>query len=336
MKIVIMAGGKGTRFWPLSNEEKPKQFRNIYSSKSMLQETYTRFRAWVPAEKIFVLTKADYIPIIQEQLPELMLDQIIVEPAQRDTAACVCLTALYFQEREDDEPLVFSPSDQYISDAEELKEVLQASNSLAYQDKAIVTLGLKPTRPETQYGYMITSDRLNGSPAYQVDCFVEKPSFERALELCVMENVFWNSGIFVMKPSTILYYMAKFEEEMLYTIMDYINGDKESYLTLNKISVDYAIVEKADIIYMIPAYFQWDDVGSWSSLDRTFTNDQTGNIVLGNVHSDGVKNCIIHSDQKAVVIGVEDLIIVSTESGLLICNKSEEGKIKNIIGEHFK
>ncbi|MBY0074703.1 mannose-1-phosphate guanylyltransferase [Priestia aryabhattai] len=332
MKAIIMAGGQGTRFWPWSIKEKPKQFLTLSSDKTMIQETYDRFRKWLPIEKIFVVTTDEYYSLVIEQLPEINSDQIILEPERRDTGPCVALSALHFLEKQEDEVIVTVPSDQYISDGELFRNSMITAEKAAQKDRSIVTLGIVPTRPETGYGYIEAKEGVGQESIVPVKKFIEKPSLKQAVELLKNKNVYWNSGIFLWKPSTIAYYMELLQKDIWRTLLNNRSNLKQAYSKLPKISVDYAILEKAEKVYMIPAKFEWDDLGSWCSVERIQKENDKQNLELGNVYTLESNNCIVISDkQKALVIGVDDLIIVSTEEGLLVSHKSKEQIIKKAL-----
>lgn len=329
MKVVIMAGGKGLRFWPRSVESKPKQFLALTSHESMLQQTYHRFRKYVDISDIYVVTGSSYISLIREQLPLLDPSRMIVEPDQRDTGPCMALTARFFLQQDMDDVLVTAPSDQYIPDDKALMKTLLEAERLASKDKSIVTLGIVPTRPETGYGYIRAASESIIGQATRVLRFEEKPNEQRANELLLEPDTYWNSGIFVWKPSTIDYYMKLFQRDMWNKL--WLSGEslETMYATLPKLSVDYAILEKAETVFTIPVHFVWDDVGTWSALERVFPPDDQGNLLFGEVYPLRASNSIIYAeDQKVITIGVDDLIIVSTKEGLLVCRKSEDQNIK--------
>ncbi|HEY1215888.1 MAG TPA: mannose-1-phosphate guanylyltransferase, partial [Bryobacteraceae bacterium] len=281
MKVVIMAGGKGLRFWPRSVEERPKQFLALTSHDSMLQQTYNRFRKYVDVADIYVVAGSSYIPLILEQLPLLEPSRLIVEPERRDTGPCMALTARFFLQQHVDDVLVTAPSDQYIPDDQALMKALLEAEQLATRDESIVTLGIIPTRPETGYGYIrATSETVIGQ-AKRVLRFVEKPNEQRARELMLEPDTYWNSGIFVWKPSTIDYYMKFYQRDMWNKL--WLSGEslEHVYASLPKLSVDYAILEKAESVYTIPVHFVWDDVGTWTALERVYPRDDQGNLLFG-------------------------------------------------------
>ncbi|TNJ66578.1 mannose-1-phosphate guanylyltransferase [Paenibacillus hemerocallicola] len=334
MKIVILAGGSGTRFWPRSVKTRPKQFLSLTSHETMLQQTYRRYTRWLPEAEVYVVTAREYKTLVEAQLPELSGDRLLLEPEQRDTGPCIALTAQHFLSRDDDEVLVTMPSDHFTDEPEELVRALRIAAKAAERKTAIVTLGVVPTRPETGYGYIRTTEIVSEDGLLEASKFIEKPSLEVAEKLIRDSGVFWNSGIFVWKPSTIAHYM-RMHQPFLWNMLTDRDGKAETtYSMLPKISIDYAILEKADSILTIPVKFKWDDVGIWTSLERIQQANEEGNILngLGHVHAESTRNSIIYTDHpRTMVIGVNDLIIVSTEDGLLVCHKSEEQRIKSAL-----
>lgn len=335
MLAVIMAGGKGTRFWPRSVEDKPKQFLALTeSNKTMLQLTYQRFRKWLSPEAIYVVTARRYLDLVHDQLPELDEERLIIEPEQRDTSACTAMAALYFIQRGMDDVLVFAPSDQHIPDEQELREVLELAERKAATGCDIVTLGIVPTRPETGFGYLQAVPPTGNERLVPIHAFLEKPPAETAARLIQQPHVYWNSGIYVWKPSTIAHYMQK-EQSVMWNQLAACRSMAEVdevYAGLSKLSIDYAVIEKAKSVYTIPVSFVWDDVGLWTSLERIRPADAEGNLIHGDVKLARTTNSIIHTDgQQTVVLGVSDLVIVSTAEGLLVCHKSEENQIKVIL-----
>ncbi|BBI36077.1 mannose-1-phosphate guanylyltransferase [Cohnella abietis] len=334
MKIVIMAGGKGSRLWPRSVEDRPKQFLALTSEETMLQLTYRRLVRIVPSRQIYVVTAALYRALVMEQLPELDEGKIITEPVQRDTGPCVALSALHFLRQDDDEVLVMMPSDQHIPNILALYEALSKAEAIAESSRSIVTLGIVPARPETNYGYIMTSETDSIEGARKVTSFVEKPDMEAAIKLVQLPNVYWNSGIIVWKPSTIAHSMEEHQPELWSALAGGGMAPETEYAALPKISVDYAILEKANNLFTIPFRYEWEDLGSWASLERVREEeaDANGNIVHGVVHAlESSNNIIFAEGRKTIVIGADDLIIVSTAEGLLICHKSKEPFLKSFV-----
>jgi len=334
MKIVIMAGGKGSRLWPRSVDGKPKQFLPLMSEETLLQQTYRSLARIVPESKLYVVTAAQFEALVAEQLPELGADRLLTEPLQRDTGPCAALSALHFLRREDDETLVLMPSDHHIPRLEALVEALRTAEAEARDADAIVTLGISPTRPETNYGYIRVSSAPNGRGARKVDSFVEKPDIETARRLIAGGDVYWNSGIIVWKPSTIAAEMHEHQPELWADLLEAGDRPESAYARLPKISIDYAVLEKSRRLYTIPFGHAWEDLGSWASLERIREEqaDRNGNIVHGAVHAfDSNRNIVFSEGPRTIVIGADDLIIVSTGEGLLVCHKSKEPYLKTII-----
>lgn len=334
MKIVILAGGAGTRFWPRSVEHRPKQFLALTSDETMLQQTYRRFLQVLPADNVYVITAKRYRSLVEQQLPELKESRLLLEPEQRDTGPCIALAASHFLRQNDDEALVTMPADHFTEEPEELMAALRLAEEAAGRSRTIATLGIVPTRPETGYGYMRTAGRKSGETALEVTAFVEKPPLELAEALIRDPGVFWNSGIFVWKPTTIAHYMKLHQPAIWNALGDGGDDLADAYAKLPKISVDYAILEKAETIVTFPVRFKWDDVGIWTSLTRIQPTDADGNIVGGHGKAfvDSTSNSIIYTNHpKTMIIGVRDLIVVSTEDGLLVCHKSEEQRIKSAL-----
>lgn len=333
MNAVIMAGGKGSRFWPRSTDAKPKQFLELTASgETMLQLTYRRLRSWLPKENIYVSTSRKYAALVKEQLRELAADRLIEEPEQRDTAPGIALAALYFLNRGSDEAFVAIPSDQHIPDADALGEALRLCGEVAREERAIATLGIVPSRPETGYGYIEAEPKPYRDDVFRVMSFIEKPDASTAQSLIRRSNIYWNSGIFTWRPSTIAYYMVLHQPQMWAALTGAGEHLETVYASLPKISVDYAILEKADRIFMIPARFEWDDVGNWTALERIRGADRYGNIMEGNVEAvDSAGNIVFSDAPKTVLIGVSDLIVVSTPAGILICRKTMDQRIKSVL-----
>ncbi|WP_027087816.1 mannose-1-phosphate guanylyltransferase [Cohnella panacarvi] len=330
MKIVIMAGGKGNRLWPKSASGKPKQFIALNSDETMLQTTYRSLARYLGREKLYVATAAQYLALVQEQLPELDPARLIVEPLQRDTAPCIALAALRFVREGDDEAIVTMPADHLIPDTRALVAKLAEAEVHAEAGEAIVTLGVVPNRPETNYGYIHTGDE--GGSAMKVRAFLEKPSKERAEEWISMQGVYWNSGICVWKPSTIASAMERYQPSIWYPLLEAKAIDESVYEKLPRISIDYAVLEKSEHTYCIPVSFDWDDLGTWQSLERIGQTDASGNIAIGDVLFAEASNSIVYADMRqAIILGVDDLIVVATDEGLLVCHKSKEPLLKKYV-----
>ena len=341
--VLIMAGGSGTRFWPLSTNERPKQFLDLVSEKTMIRETVDRVVKLVPAEKIFISTNIAYLDIIKKELPEIPEKNIIFEPMARDTAACIGYAALIIQKIHKDSIMAVLPSDHLIKKEKEFLESLNFAFEEAEKD-VIVTLGIKPSYPETGYGY-INFKRGDSLPniknVYEVLKFEEKPNIEKAKEYLASGQYLWNSGMFIWKASTILKCFKEFLPEIYSGLEviatsigtnDYEKVLKEEFVKLPSESIDYGVMEKAENIYVIPGNFGWDDVGSWLSIERIKKSNQDGNVINGNVISIKTKNTVVQGGKKLIAtIGLEDMIIVDTEDAILICNKDNTQEVKEVI-----
>lgn len=333
---LIMAGGKGTRFWPLSTEDRPKQFLNLLGNDTMLQMTYDRINKIVPKERIFVSTGSKYKDLVCSQLKNIPQENIIVEPESRNTSACICLSSFYMKRRFSNCNIIVLPSDHLIEDEQEfINTVKEADDFLNKNSDGIVTFGIKPNRAETGYGY-INSDFLNSNKITKVNSFVEKPDYDTALKYVESGNYYWNSGIFVWNVDLILNLIYKFLNNTYkvlspildLTFSDYIDFVNENYKFTDAISIDYGVMEKYNNIYVIQGNFGWDDVGSWSSVDRYGEKDNNGNVL----NSGGVlmksNNNIVLTKKKILLNNVDDLIVVETDDCILVSSKQHAQDIK--------
>jgi len=344
---LIMAGGKGTRFWPLSTEEKPKQFLKLIGNYTMIQMTVNRIKPIIPIERIFVCTAAMYVNLVKEQLPQLPEKNIIIEPEGRNTAPCIALSALVIQRYYKDANMIVLPSDHLIKDEEKFRNIVKTSNEFIEKNNdAIITIGMKPERPETGYGYIkynIDSDIKSLSNIFKVDKFVEKPNEEKAKEYLEDKSYLWNGGMFLWKVSTIIneiktYCLSTYEaiHEIEYvaeeTLQDLID---KKYHETESISIDYAVLEKSNNIYVVPSEIGWDDIGTWKSVERYKEKDINNNILDGNARVIESKcNIAINSCKRVVLIGVDDVMTLETEDSIYIVNKGYMENLrdyKNII-----
>ncbi|WP_195972833.1 mannose-1-phosphate guanylyltransferase [Clostridium thermobutyricum] len=333
---LIMAGGQGTRFWPLSTEEKPKQFLNLIGSKTMIQMTVDRIKHIIPMDKIFVCTGERYVDLVKTQLPNLPKRNIIIEPEGRNTAPCIALSAFYIERYYKDAKMVVLPSDHLIKNEQKFREILlDCEEYLDKNIKSIITLGMKPNRPETGYGYIKFSDEtdiINKSEIIRVDKFVEKPNFEKAKEYLKEKKYLWNGGMFIWTVNNILEQFAKYIPETYEALkgiskVDEIDIQREinkNYKNTCPISVDYGILEKAEEIYVIPSDIGWDDIGTWKSIERYREKDYQDNIVSGDVKVIESKSnmAINNTNKKVIMIGMEDTMTVETEEAIFIVNKN--------------
>ena len=348
--LVIMAGGVGSRFWPMSTTEKPKQFIDVLGvGKTLIQLTVERFGDLVAPENIWVVTNQKYAPIVEEQLPNIPKANILCEPCRRNTAPCIAYVSWRIKSNDPKANIVVTPSDHIVMDITEFQRVIKDCMRFTSETDAIVTLGMKPNRPETGYGYIqadLSTSSLRNKEIYRVDSFREKPDLKTAMEYIKKNYYFWNAGIFIWNVNTIvnafrIYQptMAKIFESMLpvygtekeQAIID------ERFPECENISVDYAIMEKAEEIFVCPADFGWSDLGTWGSLHGQSKKDLYGNATIGqNISLIESHNCIVHTTQekKVVIQGLDGYIIAEKDDTLHICKLSEEQRIKQFSGEN--
>ncbi len=344
MKVtaMIMAGGRGERFWPKSRKNLPKQFLSLTDDGvTMIQHTVRRILPLVDMEDIYIVTNRDYKKLAMEQLPELPEENILCEPVGRNTAPCVGLAAMHINKKYDDALMIVLPSDHLIKYNSMFVNVLKDACDVAEKGDNLTTIGITPNYPETGYGYIKFDPDQSESRAYGVECFVEKPDLSTAKQYLADESYLWNSGMFVWKISTILKNMEKYMPdtyERLLTIKEAIGTDEQEtvleaeFEKMDSESIDYGIMEKADNIYVLPGTFGWDDVGSWLAVGRIRSTNEFGNTVQGNVITVETKNSIIEgSDKLIAAVGLEDMIVVDTEDALLICDKNHAGDIKKVL-----
>lgn len=342
--LVILAGGAGSRFWPISSEELPKQFLDILGcGRTLIQLTLERFNGLIPKENVWVVTAEKYREIVMEQLPEIPSSNILCEPCRRNTAPCICYVSWKIKKLNTKANIVVSPSDHLVVDIQAFQSAIDDSLSFAAETDAVVTLGLKPTRPETGYGYIkadLTYSSSRKHNIFRVDEFKEKPTLEVAKEYIQSPNYLWNSGIFIWNVNTIINAFRVYEPEVssiFEGLMSYYGTDKEqnkideSYPQCKNISVDYAILEKAEEIFVFPASFSWSDLGTWNSLREQSDMDKYGNVCIGdNIKLYDTYNTIVHTCNKKEVIveGLDGYVVAEKEGKLLVCRLSEEQRIK--------
>lgn len=344
---LIMAGGKGTRFWPLSTEEKPKQFLNLIGEETMIQMTINRIKPIIPIERIFVCTGERYVDLVKGQLTELPDRNIIIEPEARNTAPCITLSAMVIDRYYKNSNMVVLPSDHLIKDEEEFRNTLLAADKfIKEKDKAIVTLGMNPIRPEVGYGYIKYSEdvvKIDNFRVKKVDTFVEKPNLETAKQYLREGNYLWNGGMFIWSINNIINQINMYSPNTYNALIDVRKvNEKELQKTINNnyentegISIDYAVLEKSKDVYVIPSNFGWDDVGSWEAFDRYKEKDIFGNVYVGKTKAvDGRNNLIISSSHSVVVEGLSDIYVIENDGKILVgckSNVSNVKKLKNII-----
>ena len=345
ISVVIMAGGKGERFWPKSRMNMPKQFLSLSEDgKSMIQHTVERLKGLVDIQNMYIVTNEIYKDLVLEHIPDIPKENIIIEPVAKNTAPCIGLAAIHIAKKNPDSKMIILPSDHLIKFNEIFIDTLKIALDVVEKGDNLATIGITPNYPETGYGYInFTKGESfkDSANIYEVLRFVEKPNLEKAKEYLTSGEYLWNSGIFVWKASTILKNFKEYLPEIyegLQKIGESINTGKyeevlkKEFPNLPSESIDYGIMEKAKNIYVIPGNFGWDDVGSWLSLERINKTNQDGNVITGNVISIKTKNTIIQgSDKLIATIGLEDIVIVDTDDVTLICHKDNTQEVKEII-----
>ena len=342
--VVIMAGGIGSRFWPFSRTNYPKQFHDVLGiGESMLQMTMKRFQDICPVENVFVVTNKDYKELVQQQLPELTENQILLEPVGRNTAPCIAYASYKIREINPKANLVVTPSDHVVLKQDEFTSVIKDAVDAAAKDDVLITLGITPSRPDTGYGY-IQYISNESQKIKKVKTFTEKPNLELAQMFIDSGDFVWNSGIFIWNVQSII---TAFHQQLpeITEIFDEgvstMNTPQEENFIFNayshsrNVSIDYGIMEKVDNVYVLLADIGWSDLGTWNSLYTINKKDENGNVVDGEVMLYGTKNCIIKTPKERLVViqGLDDYIVAEYDNVLMICKKGEEQKVKDFMAD---
>ena len=344
--VAIIAGGIGSRFWPKSRVEYPKQFLDILNTgKTLIQSTVDRFLQFVPKENIFIVTSADYTSIVEEQLPCLSKENIVSEPSRKNTAPCIAYISFKILKNDPEANLIVAPADHLILDTVTFEQTCAKAIDFVEHQDALVTLGIKPTYPNTGYGYIQHETETSQENIFKVKTFTEKPNIDLAKTFLLSGDFLWNAGIFIWKVNTILR-MFEIHQPEMYEIFsqekDKYNTPEEKeaieriYPLCSSISIDYAIMEKADNVYVIPSSFGWSDLGTWASAYDNLEKDYLGNAVAGDrVMVIDSTQCMISAphDKLMVLQGLDDFIVVDTDDVLLICKKEKEQEIKEYVAE---
>lgn len=338
-----MAGGVGSRFWPVSTTEFPKQFHDMLGSgETLIQKTFSRLSKLIPAENILILTNELYNNLVLEQLPMVKQEQVLLEPAMRNTAPCILYASLKIQKMNPEAVMVVAPSDHWIEDEEAFITNLQQCFDYCQHENALMTLGIQPTFPNTGFGY-IEFDKTDANPIKKVNQFREKPNYETAKSFLESGNFLWNGGIFIWSVKSITEAFSTFQPQMNQLFLEgfekYNTSDEKEFINQNyalaeNISIDYAILEKAKNVYVLPATFDWNDLGTWGSLHEKLGKDNQNNAVLNTtLVSENASNNIIRTQNKKLVIidGLNDYIVVEHGDVLLIYPKEKEQDIKKIV-----
>lgn len=345
---IIMAGGVGSRFWPVSTTEFPKQFHDMLGSgETLIQKTFSRLSKLIPPENILILTNEKYNSIVLEQLPLVKQEQVLLEPAMRNTAPCILYASLKIQKQNPDALMVVAPSDHLIEDEDTFTNNLQQCFDYCSKENALMTLGIQPTFPNTGFGY-IEYDKSDNNPIKKVSQFREKPDLETAKSFLASGNFLWNGGIFIWSAKSITEAFSVLQPKMNALFqkgMQSYNTTSEkifiegNYALAENVSIDYAIMESAKNVYVLPATFDWNDLGTWGALHEILPKDNSKNSVVNAkvVLSNASNNVICTSKGKLVIIdGLEDFIIVDKDNSLLIYPKSKEQEIKEVVAGFLK
>lgn len=347
--LVIMAGGIGSRFWPMSTADRPKQFIDVLGvGRSLLQLTFDRFMGLAAPENVWVVTNKSYARLVEEQLPGIARNHILCEPCRRNTAPCICYVGWRIKAENPHACMMVTPSDHIVTNELEFRRVMEQCVRFAGETDAIVTLGMQPTRPETGYGYIradLTATSPRNREIYRVDSFREKPDVATALTYIQDRSYFWNAGIFVWSVSTVVNAFRIYQPAMskvFERLLPVYGTEREQeeidkrYAECESISVDYAIMERAEEIFVCPANFGWSDLGTWGSLMEQTTRDRSGNSVVGqDVRLYDTRNCVVHAleEKKVVIQGLDGYIVAEQGGKLLICKLEEEQRIRQFSGE---
>jgi mannose-1-phosphate guanylyltransferase len=348
---VVMAGGVGSRFWPRSREKSPKQLLEIVGDGTMIQNTVRRLKGFVEEKNIFVVTNRMQKNLIVKQLPNVPVENIIVEPVGRNTAPCIGLAALFIHRLDPNGIMVVLPADHLIAREKEFIDVLNTGARVAQSTSSLVTIGIHPTHPETGYGYIQVKDRSEESRptgdenVHEVKTFAEKPNYPTAVQFLDSGDFFWNSGMFIWRVDVILNEIQQSLPELHNQLVNlqpsigtplFEQNLETTYGLIRGISIDYGVMEKAKRVYVVKGDFGWNDLGSWDEVARLSNNDDEGNHIAGNVIAVHSKNNYIHSGNTLIAaVGIEDLIIINTDDAILICKKGSSQDVKEIV-DHLR
>ena len=344
--VAILAGGIGSRFWPQSRTAYPKQFLDILNSgKTLIQSTFERYASFLPKENIYIITVEEYINIVKEQLPGINPSNILAEPSRKNTAPCIAYVAFKLIQKDPEASLIVAPSDHLVLDNSEFENVVLKALEFVAQMKAFITLGITPTYPNTGYGYIQHEPMAVADNIFKVKTFTEKPNIELARTFITSGDFLWNAGIFIWQVSDFIKAFERYQPEMFelfYAERQYFNTPEEKnalariYPLCTNISIDYAVMEKANNVYVIPSSFGWSDLGTWNSAYENLEKDYLGNAVAGdNVMIIDATRCMVSAQHNKLLVlqGLDDFIIIDTNDVLLICKKDKEQQIKEYVAE---
>jgi len=344
---IIMAGGIGSRFWPISRTSYPKQFIDILGTgKTLIQNTYERFLKVCPKENIYIVTNENYLELVRAQLPDMGDQQILTEPVMRNTAPCIAYGCFKIESINPNASIVVAPSDHLILDEAAFITAIEKSLKIASENQCLITLGIMPSRPDTGYGYIQYTDQVIGDDFHKVKTFTEKPTLDIAKTFLQSGDFLWNAGIFIWSADAILKAFNRYLPDMNEIFADakpVYNSDNErnhinkAYLQCTNISIDYGIMEKADNVYVLPSEFGWSDLGTWASIYQLAEKDYVGNVVIPSekVIMYDSSNCMVNvPGEKLVVLqGLHDYIVVESNNTLLICPRDQEQNVKQVVAD---
>lgn len=336
---MVLAGGRGTRFWPKSRRHRPKQCLAILGDRTLVQETVARLSPLVETERIWVVTAADHHEAIREQLPQVPAEQILVEPVGRNTAPAIGLAAHRIAAADPEATMLVLPADHFVHDGRAFRDVLARAAAVAASGEVLVTIGVEPRAPETGYGYIERGEPL-GDRTYRVNRFTEKPDRARAEEFLASGRYLWNSGIFAWRAGAILAAIDRFLPHTAARLREVVSswGDADAaarqYAAIEEQSVDYGILEKAQNVVVVSGEFGWDDVGSWGALARLLPADAEGNVLQGRtIAIDSRRNVVVAEGRAVGLVGVEDLVVVETADALLVCARDRVQEVRRLLEE---
>ena len=344
---IIMAGGIGSRFWPISRTSHPKQFLDILGTgKTLIQNTYDRFLKVCPKENIYVVTNENYADLVKKQLPDIGNGQILTEPVMRNTAPCIAYGCFKIESINPHASIVVAPSDHLILNEAAFINAIEKSLKIASKNNCLITLGIKPSRPDTGYGYIQFTDQILDEDFHKVKTFTEKPTLEIAKTFLQSGDFLWNAGIFVWSAKAILNAFNRYLPEMHEIFADarpvYNSANEKghvhkAYQQCTNISIDYGIMEKADNVYVLPSEFGWSDLGTWASIYQLAEKDYVGNAVIPSekVIMYDSSNCMVNvpADKLVVLQGLHDFIVVESNNTLLICPRDQEQNVKQVVAD---